>query len=191
MLPHAAGVALLLACLVRSFESARARLVVAAVMVMVTVSGLGVVYRFHHSKYDLRGAMTAVRAAASETQIPVLICSPFPERRTLRDLSNPNWKEVLFAPEFMYPAAGRIVYLPHSAPVLDHSIQSQLDESALEGIVDKELAGKHDFFFVAPLGLYQEETWMSWLMGRLQQRKPVIERLGAFGLVAALRVQLQ
>jgi hypothetical protein len=173
LLPYTPGIALLVGCLVRAFDPARARMFVAAAIVIMSVCALGR-YGFRHSGDDWRGTMAAVRAAASGTEIPVLISSAFLGAQTPEDISNSKLKEAFFTPEIMYPAAGRIVHLPFV-----------LDENYLDSVIETELAGKHEFLFVGP------RAWVTWFKVRLRQRRPVVEHLGPYGSMDPVRIRLQ
>ena len=163
------GLALLAAWIVRKNAGSSGRRVVGAALFLGAALSFGTV---HHNGEDWAGAMQAVRSEAGGTQMPVLVASGFVEASDPQALDDPKLQGVLFAPQEMYPAAGKLIRLPY-----------RLDEKSipyLEGLLSGPLAHERRFLLVCR---WQGLTFEPWLRGRGFRS----ESLGNFGGVGVFR----
>lgn len=165
-------VALLLGSLVRSFDSRQARHAIAGVMTCACVAAFVASSRFHHGE-DWRNLMATIREVASDTAMPVLIPSCFVEAQRPEHLVDPQLKDVLFAPEIFYPAAGRVIHLPY-----------RLDDAYLRRVAQADLRQESDFLLIT-CGVPETRRWLE---GHLGDRFSV-EMLGNFRSLELHRFQ--
>ena len=170
-LSTAPGVALLAGWVVRRIGSEPPRRNVAFSLVIVSVfsAALG---GFWHGGEDWRGAMAKVRDVAKGKQMPVLVCTGFVEGGNPARLTDPVVREAYLAPLALYPAAGKVIPLPY-----------RLTDAALpylEQVVANNL-GDQDRFIVVTRN--DGDLYLTWLRGRLSEKRYRAEPAGNFGNV--------
>ena len=175
-LSMAPGLALLAGCSMRSFAPNQARRLIACSLALGAVATFGVFNKFRHGQEDWRGAMQAVRSVAIGTDMPVLVVSKFVEASGPATIADPKFKDVLFAPIGVYPAAGRVVKLP-----------IRLNDMYLEQVVNTVMRNQTRFLLVD----FQDSAVEMWLRGRLSAQAPVVRHLGSFGSVEVELFQLR
>lgn len=169
-LPCVPGLALVAGWLVRSAVAGAGRRVVATVLVGTSIFSFGTL---HHGYEDWAGAMRKVRSIAGSGNLPVLAASGFVEATDPKAIDDPRFREVLFAPQAMYPLPGPLIRLPYG-----------LSEAA-EAYVDRVLPEvEHEKRFVL-LVRFAGAGWEPWLRGRLAPYGFRSETLGDFGALGA------
>jgi mannosyltransferase len=165
------GLCLLAGWMVRSFVAASGQRMVATVLVVAAILNFGTT---QHGVEDWSGAMRKVRSEAS-SDMPVLVASGFIEAADPKALGDPRLRDVLFAPQEMYPPGGKLIRLPY-----------RLDaESAkyIEGVLP-EIERQNRFVLVTR---FEGLTFEPWLRGRLAPLGFRSEPLGHFGALGIFR----
>jgi len=125
--------ALLYGGMIRAVAPTKARALVASTMMVLSVGAFFVSAKSFHGE-GWKDAIAAVRAQVGESNIPLVMSSPYVEAQTSENLNDPRIKDVLFAPVIVYPAAERLIRLPY-----------RYDETALKTVADTDLAGENAF----------------------------------------------
>jgi mannosyltransferase len=164
----APGLALLFGWWIRAAATIPARPIAAAVLVICASLSFG---SPQHGDEDWGGAMAKVRALTAGGDTPVLMPSGFLEATDPDALTMPRLREMLFAPLALYPASGKLIWLPF-----------RLDEKSapyLETIVATDLQFRTRFVLVCRW--QQGLTYELWLRGRLASQGFRSESQGNFG----------
>ena len=130
--------ALLYGGLIRAVAPGKARALVLSTMVVMSAGAFFFSAKSFHGE-GWKDAMAAVRAQAGDSNIPLVMSSPFVEARTPEMLTDARLKDVLFAPVFVYPSATRLIRLPYG-----------YDEPSLKKIADTDLARENTFVLLTP-----------------------------------------
>jgi hypothetical protein len=171
----APGLALAAGWLIRDCLRPAARVVAGGLIAAAAIVSFGGPF---HAVEDWSGAMRAARAAAGNSEIPVLVASGFVEASTPAALADPEMGDAFFAPLYMYPAKGRVIRLPFRA-----------DEGStqyLEGIVKANLERQPRFLFI---GRWKGVNFAPWLSRRLAPAGFRSRSLGDFGSVIVVLYQ--
>jgi uncharacterized membrane protein len=140
--------ALLLAMAVRALGSVRSRRTLVAMMTAISIVAFVESSRFRHGE-DWRGAMALLREKRPGSETPIVIPSCFVEAQSAKYLEDPLFKDVLFAPELVYPPAGHVVHVPY-----------KFDETFMHHVTDMELAGRNAYFTLS-CGEPESLVWLS------------------------------
>jgi hypothetical protein len=130
--------ALLYGGLIRAVAPGRARALVLATLVVLSTGAFFFSAKSFHGE-GWKDAMAAVRAQVGDSDIPLVMSSPFVEARTSEMLSDSRLKDVLFAPVFIYPSGTRLIRLPYG-----------YDEASLKKIADTDLSRESTFVLLTP-----------------------------------------
>jgi hypothetical protein len=155
-LTGAPALAMLAGALIRSIYPARSRLLAAGSVAVCTVLAVGVGENFNRGTTDWRAAAQAVREHVGDSRIPVITVPGFYQARTVALISDPELRDVVFAPYLRYSIAGQIIRVPEV--LLPDGL------SYLENSVVPQLEGQREFLIV---GLSGMETFEHWFIGRL------------------------
>ena len=165
-MPSLPGLALVAGWLVCSVVTSAGRRVVATLLVVASVFTFGTLVHGHE---DWAGAMRTIRSLPGSAGLPVLAASGFVEARDPDAMDDPRWREVLFAPQIMYPPPGPLVRLPYTlGPAAEAYVERLLPQ------VERE---KRFVLLVRFEGL----RWEPWLRGRLAPEGFRSNTLGEFG----------
>jgi 4-amino-4-deoxy-L-arabinose transferase-like glycosyltransferase len=169
-LPCVPGLALVAGWLVCSAVTSAGRRVVATFVAVAAIFSFGTLVHGHE---DWAGAARRVRSLAGSGNLPVLAASGFVEASDPKALDDPRLREVLFAPQVMYPPPGRLIRLPYApGPAAEAYVERLLPE------VEQQ---KRFVLLVRFAGL----PWEPWLRGRLASYGFRSETLGDFGSLGA------
>ncbi|MCX6626779.1 MAG: hypothetical protein NTW28_04005, partial [Candidatus Solibacter sp.] len=160
------GLCLVAGWLVCAVVDRRGQRLVAAVLLVGGILSSGAL---PHGSEDWSGAMRRIRSEDRDGTLLVLAASGFVEATDPQALDVPRLREVLFAPQAMYPPGGRLVRLPY-----------RLDEESakyVEGILPS-IQGERRFVLVVR---YQGFTFEPWLRGRLAAQGFRSKSLGDYG----------
>jgi len=130
--------ALLYGGLIRAVAPGKARALVLSTMVVLSAGAFFFSAKSFHGD-GWKDAMAAVRAEVGDSDIPLVMSSPFVEARTTEMLTDSRLKDVLFAPVFIYPSTARMIRLPYG-----------YDEPSLKKIADADLAREPTFVLLTP-----------------------------------------
>ena len=170
------GQCLLAGWLARSLASGPGQRIVATVLVVSSIFCFGTAY---HGDEDWSGAMRRIRSESSGN-LPVLVASGFVEATDPKALEDPRLRDVLFAPQQMYPLGGKLIPLPY-----------RLDEESAKYVERLLPALEREDRFVLLVHRFQGLSFQPWLRGRLAPQGFKSESLGDFGSVAVFRFSRQ
>jgi hypothetical protein len=162
------GLCLVAGWLVASAVSGRGGSVVATLLAGVSIASSGML---NHGPEDWSGAMRKIHSEAGSATMPVLAVSGFVEATDPKSLDDPQLRDVLFAPQAMYPPSGPMIRLPYR---IDAESEKYM-EGVLSGI-------KHEKHFVL-LVPHESMMFEPWIRGKLAPDGFRSERLGNFGLL--------
>ncbi|HEX7798469.1 MAG TPA: glycosyltransferase family 39 protein [Vicinamibacterales bacterium] len=145
--------ALLYGGLIRAVAPSKARALVLSTMVVLSAGAFFFSAKSFHGE-GWKDAMAAVRAQVGDSNIPLVMSSPFVEARTTEMLTDSRLKDVLFAPVFIYPSGARLIRLPYG-----------YDEPSLKKIADTDLSHENTFVLLTPNTAIPE-----WLEQRFAER---------------------
>jgi 4-amino-4-deoxy-L-arabinose transferase-like glycosyltransferase len=165
------GLCMLAGWMVRSVAAERGQRIVATVLAVMAILNFG---SLNHGPEDWSGAMRKIRSEDSGN-MPVLVASGFVEATDPKALEDPRLREVLFAPQEMYPPGGNLIRLPY-----------RLDAESAEFIERVLPALEHRKRFVLVVR-FEGLTFEPWLRGRLAAQGFRSESLGNFGSVGVFR----
>jgi hypothetical protein len=115
--------------------------------------------------------MAKIHEIAAGGDMPVLIASSFVEASDPKALDDPKLRDVLFAPQQMYPPGGRLIRLPYR---LDAPSQRYLEQ------IIPTVENERRFVLVCR---YEGMLFQPWISGRLSPRGFRPEVLGNFGSI--------
>jgi hypothetical protein len=169
------GLALLGAWVIRGIAPQRARSLVLFLIAAFSLAAYGGLTRLwpNHGSQDWRGAMAAVRSMTGDTQVPVLMQSPFIESMDERQFFDPGHRGLLLAPISFYPCGGNVIPFPNK--VNDRTLRYLSEVSA----ATLDPSGR--FILVTSEG---EDGVREWLAERLESRGFTVRPRGAFGEVS-------
>ena len=170
------GQCLLAGWLARSLAGGPGQRIVATVLVVSSIFSFGSAY---HSDEDWSGAMRRIDSESS-ADLPVLVASGFVEATDPKALEDPKLRDVLFAPQQMYPLRGKLIRLPY-----------RLDEESAKYVERLLPALEQEDRFVLEVHRSQGLPFELWLRGRLAPEGFRSESLGDFGSVAVFRFSRQ
>jgi 4-amino-4-deoxy-L-arabinose transferase-like glycosyltransferase len=170
------GQCLLAGWLARSLVGGPGQRIVATVMVVSSVFCFGSTY---HGDEDWSGAMRRIRSESSGN-LPVLVASAFVEATDPKALEDPRLRDVLFAPQQMYPLRGKLIRLPY-----------RLDEESAKYVERVLPALEKEDRFVLVVDRFRGLPFEPWLRGRLAAQGFQSESLGDFRSVAVFRFSRQ
>jgi len=162
------GLCLVAGWLVSSAVASHGRSVVAALLAGFSILSSGML---NHGPEDWSGAMRKIHSEAGSANMPVLAVSGFVEATDLKALDDPRLRDVLFAPQAMYPPSGPLIRLPYR---IDADSEKYM-ERVLSGI-------RHERRFVL-LVPHESLMFEPWIRGKLAPGGFRSERLGNFGLL--------
>jgi hypothetical protein len=165
------GLCLLAGWMARSLADGSGQRIVATVLVVAAIFSFGTA---HHDTQDWSGAMRKIRSEDTG-DLPVLVASAFVEAADPKALEDPRLRDVLFAPQQMYPPGGKLIRLPYR---LDAE-SAKYFESVLPAL---EIQNRF-VLVVVNEGLAFEP----WLRGRLAAQGFRPESLANFGSVGVFR----
>jgi hypothetical protein len=170
------GQCLLAGWLARSLAGEAGQRIVATVLVLSSIFCFGTAY---HGDEDWSGAMRRI-GSESSANLPVLVASGFVEATDPNALEDPKLRDVLFAPQQMYPLHGKLIRLPY-----------RLDEESARYVERVLPALEQEDRFVLVVHRFQGLPFEPWLRGRLAPEGFRSESLGDFGSVAVFRFSRQ
>jgi len=165
--------ALLYGGMIRAVAPTKARALVAAAMVVLSVGAFFVSAKSFHGE-GWKDAIAAVRAEIGESNIPLVMSSPYVEAQTSENLNDPRIKDVLFAPAIVYPAAERLIRLPY-----------RYDEASLKTVADTDLAAESGFVL-----LTSNTGIAEWFEQRFSSRNVRGTLVGVFRGLGVYRFQM-
>lgn len=169
-MPCLPGLALVAGWLVCSAVAPAGRRVAAALLVVVSIFGFGTLVHGHE---DWAGATRKIRLLPGSATLPVLAASGFVEARDPNAMNAARFREVLFAPQIMYPLPGPLIRLPYAL--------GTAAEDYVEGLLPRVEQEKRFVLLVRFEGL----QWEPWLRGRLSPYGFRSKPLGQFGTLGA------
>jgi mannosyltransferase len=162
------GLCLVAGWLVGSAVAGRGRSVVATFLAGLSILSFGMP---NHGPEDWSGAMRKIRSESGSANMPVLAASGFVEATDPKALDDPQLRDVLFAPQAMYPPSGPLIRLPYR---IDAESEKYM-ERVLSAI-------RHEKRF-ALLVPHESLMFEPWFRGKLAPDGFRSERLGNFGLL--------
>ena len=162
------GLCLVAGWLVGSAVAGRGRSVVATFLAGLSILSFGMP---NHGPEDWSGAMRKIRSEPGSANMPVLAASGFVEATDPKALDDPQLRDVLFAPQAMYPPSGPLIRLPYR---IDAESEKYM-ERVLSAI-------RHEKRF-ALLVPHESLMFEPWFRGKLAPDGFRSERLGNFGLL--------
>ncbi|MBZ5622518.1 MAG: glycosyltransferase family 39 protein [Acidobacteriia bacterium] len=165
------GLCMLAGWMARSIAGRAGQRIIATVMVVAAILNYGTT---SHGNEDWSGAMRKIQSEDGGN-MPVLIASSFVEATDPKALDDPRLREVLFAPQEMYPPGGTLIRLPY-----------RLDAESAKYVERILPALDHQDRFVLVVR-FEGMTFEPWLRGRLASQGFRSEMLGNFGAVGVFR----
>lgn len=159
------GLCLVAGWLVRAVVDRRGQCLVAAVLLVSSILSF---CTQQHGGEDWSGAMRKIRSLDRDGSLPVLAASGFVEATDPQTLDVPKLREVLFAPQAMYPPGGHLVRLPY-----------RLTEASAK-YVERILPALERERRLVLVVRYQGFTFEPWLRARLDAKGFRSESLGNF-----------
>jgi hypothetical protein len=169
------GMALLGAWVIRGIAPRSARSLVLFLIATFSLAAYGGMTRLwpNHGSQDWRGAMAAVRSITGDTQVPVLMQSPFIESMDERQFSDPGHRGLLLSPISFYPCGGNVIPFPNK--VNDRTLRY------LGEVISATLEPSGRFILVTSEG---KTGLREWLAERLESRGFTVRPRGDFGEVS-------
>jgi mannosyltransferase len=162
------GLCLVAGWLVSSAVAVRGRTVVATLLAGLSILTSGM---SNHGPEDWSGAMRKIRSEPGSANMPVLAASGFVEGADPKALDDPQLREVLFAPQAMYPPSGPLIRLPYR-------IDAE-SEKYMQGVLAAVRQEKR-FVLLVP---HESLMFEPWFRSKLAPDAFRSERLGNFGLL--------
>jgi hypothetical protein len=169
------GLALLVACVIRSIAPARARRIVVEALAFLSVLGF---FSRNHGAEDWRSAATAAQAYTMGRSMPVLVRSGTIESRDLSWLVDSEKRMTTLAPLTYYRVDGDLIPLPWD-------LESQPERDYMERIVSEHIVSVDRFLLISRT-VGDNGTVAAWLRGRLGPLGFCARSLGNFGAVGVL-----
>ena len=169
LLPYEIGLALLAGWLLSGIQSRLFRALTLSAIVFAAIMCTTGIKPPHHNGGDWRAAMAAERSVAGNTNIPVLIRSGFLESSPFDWQNDDQRRAALFTPLSVYPASGRVIYLP--------SVLSPAAVAYINQVSQSQLEQSGRFLFVNQGDISYE----NWLLGRFSSEGFTARQVGRFG----------
>ncbi|MEI9974828.1 MAG: glycosyltransferase family 39 protein [Ignavibacteriota bacterium] len=167
-LSYMPGLCLIAGWIAASAVAGRGRSLMATMLTGLSIVVWGI---SNHGPEDWSGAMRTIRSQAGSSTMPVVVASGFVEASSPQSLDDPQLREVLFAPQAMYPPTGPLVRLPYR-------IDAQ-SEPYVEGVLPA-LRQQSRFVLLTP---HESLMFEPWFRSKLAPDGFRSQRLGNFGLL--------